>query len=107
MPVAYYNRGNAYFDKRDYDRAIADFTQAIKLDPKDAFAIHDRGVAYYEKHDFERAIADFEAAIKINPNYAVADQSRAPTTCAASAATTATRWNWRRPIGQPDLRAGL
>jgi len=37
--------------------AIADFTQAIKLDAKDSFAYHDRGVAYYEKKDFEHAIA--------------------------------------------------
>ena len=35
---AYYNRGDAYCAKGDYDRAIADFNQAIKLDPKAAFA---------------------------------------------------------------------
>ena len=34
--VNYNNRGNAYRRKGDNDRAIADYTQAISLDPKDA-----------------------------------------------------------------------
>ena len=48
------------------DRAIADLSLAVKLNPMDSFALHDRGVAYYDKHDFEHAITDFEAAIKAN-----------------------------------------
>jgi Flp pilus assembly protein TadD len=36
--AAYNNRGFAYLKKGDNDRAIADFTQAIQLDPKDALA---------------------------------------------------------------------
>src|SRR5215468_3408886 len=32
--VAYKNRGNAYYNKKDYDRAIADYSEAIKLDPR-------------------------------------------------------------------------
>jgi tetratricopeptide (TPR) repeat protein len=31
---AYYDRGNAYYNKGDRDRAIADLTQVITLDPK-------------------------------------------------------------------------
>src|SRR5580704_4413711 len=31
--VAYHNRGMAYFVKEDYDRAIADHTEGIRLDP--------------------------------------------------------------------------
>jgi tetratricopeptide (TPR) repeat protein len=30
---AYFHRGNTYYDKGEYDRAIADYTQAIWLDP--------------------------------------------------------------------------
>ena len=30
------NRGVAYLDKGEYDQAIADFTEAIRLDPNDA-----------------------------------------------------------------------
>ena len=32
--LAYNNRGVAWSVKKDYDRAIADFTEAIRLDPK-------------------------------------------------------------------------
>jgi tetratricopeptide (TPR) repeat protein len=30
---AFYNRGAAYHGKDDYDRAIADYSEAIRLDP--------------------------------------------------------------------------
>jgi len=31
---AYYNRGNAYAAKQEYDQAISDYNQAISLDRK-------------------------------------------------------------------------
>ena len=34
MRMALYNRGNAFYEKKDYDRAIADYDQAIKLEPE-------------------------------------------------------------------------
>ncbi|MGB9027419.1 MAG: tetratricopeptide repeat protein, partial [Rhodomicrobium sp.] len=34
--IAYNIRGNDYWRKGEYDRAIADFDQAIRLDPQDA-----------------------------------------------------------------------
>src|SRR3984957_20775248 len=34
MAIAFNNRGNAFHDKKEYDRAISDYDQAIKLDPK-------------------------------------------------------------------------
>ena len=66
----YNNRGNDYLDNGDYDRAIADYTQAIRLDPNDAWAYNNRGSAYYNKGDWDRAIADFTQAVRIDPNFA-------------------------------------
>ena len=60
---------------RIYDRAIADYTQAIRLDP-DYTAYNDRGMAYYYKGDYDRAITDFNQAIRLNSNYVFAYNNR-------------------------------
>jgi tetratricopeptide (TPR) repeat protein len=53
-----------------YDKAIADYTQAIRLDPNNAVAYRERGVALSQKGDNDKAIADYNQAIRLNPNYA-------------------------------------
>jgi tetratricopeptide (TPR) repeat protein len=60
-------RGQSYFNEGKYDLAIADYDQAIRLDPKDADYYNDRGLAYYAKGDYDRAIADFQQVLRINP----------------------------------------
>jgi lipoprotein NlpI len=74
--VAHHNRGLAYAVKGDLDRAIADFTEAIRLDPKDASAHNDRGSAYMAKGDFDRAIADYSEAIRLDPKEVLAYKKR-------------------------------
>ena len=64
---AYYNSGASSLDKRDYDRAIADFTKAIEINPKDGDAYGFRGLAYTRKDNYDLAIADFTKVIEINP----------------------------------------
>jgi lipoprotein NlpI len=70
--VAFYNRGNAHVLKGDHDKAIADFDEALKLEPKNASIYNNRGNARGDKGESDAATADFEAAIKINPRYAAA-----------------------------------
>jgi tetratricopeptide (TPR) repeat protein len=55
-----------YVHKADFDKAIADFTQAIQLDPKNALAYYHRGWAHHDKRDYDRAIADYTEAIRIH-----------------------------------------
>ena len=74
--VAYSNRGAAYNDKGDYDRAIADFNEAIRLDPTYTNAYNNRGKAYNRKGDYDRAIADFNEAIRLDPTYTYAYNGR-------------------------------
>jgi tetratricopeptide (TPR) repeat protein len=62
----YAQRGVAYLGKKDYDRAITDFSNAIRLNPKNAKAISNRGLAYQGKGDSARADADFEAAKQLS-----------------------------------------
>jgi tetratricopeptide (TPR) repeat protein len=57
-----------YFFKGDYDRVIADFTEAIRIDPQYDYAYSMRGYVYARKKDYINAIPDYEAALRINPN---------------------------------------
>jgi lipoprotein NlpI len=47
--------------------AIADYTQAIKIDPNFAVAYSNRGLARAGKGDHGGAVADFNKAIEVNP----------------------------------------
>jgi tetratricopeptide (TPR) repeat protein len=60
--VAYHNRGEAYGLKGDFDHAIADYTNAIVLDPNYAPAYNSRGRAYVSKGDYVRAVDDVTKA---------------------------------------------
>ena len=55
----HYDRAVEYANKGDYDRAIADFSAAIRLDPKYDPAFNNRGAAYLAKGENDRAFADF------------------------------------------------
>jgi tetratricopeptide (TPR) repeat protein len=66
------NRGISHYEKQDYDRAIADHTAAIHLNPRESTAFVNRGNAYRAKGDAARAVADFNEALRINPQSAAA-----------------------------------
>jgi tetratricopeptide (TPR) repeat protein len=75
--LARYERGFAYFDKDDYDRAISDLDQAIQRDPQTfPGAYARRAEAYNHKGDHDRAIADASESILIGPEYADAYVTR-------------------------------
>jgi tetratricopeptide (TPR) repeat protein len=76
LVVAYDNRGIHYSRKGEYDRAIPDFDEAIRLDPKFAQAYNNRGIAYNNKGSYDHAIADFDEAIRLNPKFTLAYYNR-------------------------------
>ena len=55
-------RGRTYHDKRQYDRAIADYDSAIRLSPNNIGAIENRGLAYEKKGRLKLALRDFRRA---------------------------------------------
>ncbi|MBI4709688.1 MAG: tetratricopeptide repeat protein [Nitrospirae bacterium] len=59
---AYNNRGTAYEDKCQYDRAIEDYNRAIEINPKLANAYFNRGIPYAIKGNMGKAISDFQKA---------------------------------------------
>jgi lipoprotein NlpI len=75
--AAFYNRGNAHEAKGARDAAIADYDEAIKLEPKNARAFNNRGSARSDKGDTEAALADFDAALKLDRRLASAYFNRA------------------------------
>jgi len=79
QPGNYYYvlRGVAYTDLGQYQRAIADYTEAIRLKPDDADeAYYNRGFAYDKLGQYQRAIADYNKAIRLRPDYARAYSNR-------------------------------
>ena len=72
----YCNRGGAYFLKGDYDKAIVDSTEAIRLNPTNDAAYRNRGGAYLLKGDTGKAIADYTEVIRLVPKFAAAYDDR-------------------------------
>ena len=70
------SQGKTDSNNGDYDRAIAAFSEAIRLDPKNVNAFGNRGIAYAKKGDNDRAIADYNDVVRLSPNYANAFLNR-------------------------------
>jgi len=58
-------RGTVYFDKGDWPRAIADYTDAIRLEPKNGEAYNNRAWTYYRAGRHAEALADADKAVEL------------------------------------------
>jgi tetratricopeptide (TPR) repeat protein len=67
LATAFNNRGVAYASKRQLDRAIQDYDEAIRINPNFADGFYKRGRAYAHTRQYDRAIQDYDQAIRINP----------------------------------------
>jgi tetratricopeptide (TPR) repeat protein len=76
---AYYCRGVAHAKLKEPDKAIADFSEAIRLLPVYDQAFLERGFAYLGKRQYEKAIKDFDETIRLGPKEAKAYGGRALT----------------------------
>ena len=61
-------RGEVYRMQGQYDNAIRDLTEAIRLDPYYSFAYGCRGEAYAQQGKNKQAIQDLEKALSLDPN---------------------------------------
>jgi len=57
-------------------QAIADYSQAITLDPEHPAAYNNRGFIYYRTGDLDKAMIDFDQAIQLSPDEADAYYNR-------------------------------
>jgi tetratricopeptide (TPR) repeat protein len=69
-------RGMALGQRGDHDAAIAEFTTAIRLNPKDPSAYLERATALTFKQEDERALADLNEALGLDPKNARARNNR-------------------------------
>ena len=68
LAILFYNRGNAYFHQNDYARAIADYSEAIRLNPQIAKAFYNRGNAKKLIGETAEGEADIARARVLDPN---------------------------------------
>jgi tetratricopeptide (TPR) repeat protein len=69
---AFHHRGRAYRSTLKFDRAIADYNEAVRLKPDYGDALLDRADAFIGKNELDRAIADYSEAIRLKPDNAAA-----------------------------------
>jgi tetratricopeptide (TPR) repeat protein len=69
-------RGIAKQDKGDWDGAMADYNEAIRLDPKYYAPYDNRGNVKRQKGDLNGAMVDIDQAIRLNPKNALAYNDR-------------------------------
>ncbi len=68
---AYSLRALAYHRSGDLAAALADYTQAIKIQPRSAFYYAMRASVYEEQQDYQLAIVDYGQAIRLQPQAAI------------------------------------
>ncbi len=63
----YFNRGTSESSSKNYDAAVADFDEAIRLNPNYGEAFGNRGAAKFDLQDFTGALSDYNTALKVFP----------------------------------------
>jgi tetratricopeptide (TPR) repeat protein len=61
--------GNLYYDRQEWDRAIAMYEKARRKAPKDPNLLSDLGAAHRNRGEFDLAIAFFQKAREADPNH--------------------------------------
>jgi len=67
--MAYYNRGNEFFRLKNAEKAISDYSAAIKIYPAYHEAFYNRGLVFYLSGENNSAIDDFTSTIAIKDDF--------------------------------------
>lgn len=63
-------RGNTWYSRREYEKAINDYNKTIEINSNCELAFYNRGLAWVAKKEYDKAIVDYTKAISFNSNYA-------------------------------------
>ncbi|GEM_PF-7054797 len=64
---AHHNRGVAYMDIGQPDKALDDFNRSLEYDPDFGMGYFNRGIIYAQRSEFDLALEDFAQALKRPP----------------------------------------
>ncbi len=72
LAEAYFYRGGTLQRLNRFGEALADYSNAIEIEPRLAPAYMDRGITYYWLGHYARAVTDYSRAISLRPDYDLA-----------------------------------
>ena len=61
------HRGRAWYEQREYEKALLDLNEAIRLDNEHAAWYSSRGMTYDRLGEYDRAIAEYDQALRRDP----------------------------------------
>jgi tetratricopeptide (TPR) repeat protein len=67
LAAAYAQRGFSYVNDQRFQDALNDFSEAIRINPREARFYEQRAAVEMKINDYDKAIADYSEAIKQNP----------------------------------------
>ena len=77
LATVYGIRGIAWHRKGEYDKALADYNQALAINQNNAVTYNNRGNCWETKGEYDKAITDYSKALAINPKFVLAYNNRA------------------------------
>ncbi|MGC9005931.1 MAG: tetratricopeptide repeat protein, partial [Candidatus Micrarchaeia archaeon] len=63
----YYQIGNEYYEKEDYEKAIENYNMAVLLNPLFSEAYFNRALCYYKLKEYDKSVADYTKAAELDP----------------------------------------
>jgi tetratricopeptide (TPR) repeat protein len=72
LPQPYLDRGNHFQNIQNYEKAILDYNEYIKLVPDNQSAYMNRGNAYERIKEFDSALTDYSKVIELKPRDTIA-----------------------------------
>jgi tetratricopeptide (TPR) repeat protein len=73
LSSVYVNRGVGQKNSND---ELADYDEAIQLNPSNTAALNNRGAFYNNKGEYDRAIQDLDLGVKLKPDFSLAFRNR-------------------------------
>jgi tetratricopeptide (TPR) repeat protein len=75
--IAYLDRGQAYIDAGEMDKALADLNSLEKLEPKNPNIYNNRGIIFFKRGEFEKALNEFNRCLAVSPRFQLGYLNRA------------------------------